>query len=94
MLTYIHANVSTHRHTHAHAHTQIYTNPHILIPMQTLKRKIYSEQFNFVVSGPNLENRLGTLRLLNLILALVAVLGALYMIVAFGELNANPKHPP
>jgi hypothetical protein len=40
--------------------------------------------FNFVVSGPNLELRIGTLRLLNLIVALVAVLGALYMAVAFG----------
>ncbi len=40
--------------------------------------------FNFVVSGPNLELRIGTLRLLNLIVVLVAVLGALYMAVAFG----------
>jgi membrane associated rhomboid family serine protease len=45
--------------------------------------------FNFVVSGPNLEYRIGTLCLLNLILALVAVLGALDMIIAYGGLYTN-----
>ena len=48
--------------------------------------------FNFVVSGPNLELRIGTLRLLNLIVVLVAVLGALYMAVAFGgRLGEYPR---
>ena len=45
--------------------------------------------FNFVVTGPSLERRIGTLRLLNLVLVLVAALGALYMFVAFGALLAG-----
>ena len=56
----------------------------VVFPLLRMLRAPCCSQLNFIVSGPNLERRIGTLRLLNLVAALVAVLGVLYMMIALG----------
>ena len=45
-----------------------------------------------MVSGPALECRIGTLRLINLVVVLVAVLGVLYMSIALGGVLTTYPH--